>query len=96
MVRLRLTRCGRKNAPFYRIAAFDGRTRRDGKSIEILGWYDPRNKDQSQQISLNRERIAHWLGKGAQPSETVRSLLKNNGYSFRTHQWAGEAENATA
>ena len=79
MVRLRLKRMGRRNRPFYRICAFDAHTRRDGKPIEELGHYDPFVPDESQQVSLNRERIIYWLDVGAQPTETVASILKKNG-----------------
>jgi small subunit ribosomal protein S16 len=54
----------------------DSRNPRDGRVIEELGWYDPHAKEQDQQSSLNRERIEYWLGVGAQPTETVRDLLK--------------------
>lgn len=87
MVKIRLTRCGRRNSPFYRIAVYDARTRRDGRSIEIVGYYDPRNKDPKQQIHVEAERISYWLGQGAQPSETVESLIKKAGYNFGTKQW---------
>jgi small subunit ribosomal protein S16 len=59
----------------------DTRTPRDGRVIEQLGWYDPRAKEPDKQLSLNRERIEHWLGLGAQPSETVAELLRKNGIS---------------
>ena len=57
----------------------DGRTPRDGRVIEELGWYDPEAKDPEKQSELKRERIEDWLSKGAQPSETVAKLLKRNG-----------------
>ncbi|MDP6115686.1 MAG: 30S ribosomal protein S16 [Planctomycetota bacterium] len=79
MVRLRLKRVGRKNRACYRICAFDQRTRRDGKPIEELGRYDPLMPDESRQISLNRERIIHWLDVGAQPTDTVGSILRKHG-----------------
>ena len=75
-VRLRLKRMGRRHRSFFRLNAIDSRSPRDGRVIEELGWYDPQAKDQEQQTSLNRERIEYWLGVGAQPSETVRDLLK--------------------
>ncbi len=75
MVRIRMQRLGRRNRPFYRINAIDKRTRRDGKVIENLGWYDPIAKDESKQLSLNGERIKYWLSVGAQPSDTVRDFL---------------------
>lgn len=79
MVRLRFQRLGRRNRPFYRLAAMDARTRREGPVIERLGWYDPMAVDGAQQVDLKPERIRHWLDKGAQPSGTVRDLLAKNG-----------------
>ena len=70
-----MQRLGRRNAPFYRISAIDQRTRRDGRVIEQLGWYDPIAKDAAKQLNLNEERVKHWLSVGAQPSETVRDML---------------------
>lgn len=70
-----MQRQGRHNRPFYRIAAMDGRIRRDGPIIEDLGWYDPLAKDAAKQIQINEERIKYWLSHGAQPSDTVRDML---------------------
>lgn len=75
-VRLRLKRMGRRHRPFYRITAVDQRKKRDGRVIEELGYYDPINADQSKQVKLASERIAYWLSVGAQPSDTVRNLIK--------------------
>ena len=75
MVRIRLQRQGRRNAPFYRLNAIDQRTRRDGRVIEALGWFNPLEKDAEKQMSLNGERIQYWLSVGAQPTETVRDML---------------------
>ena len=77
-VRLRLKRTGRRNRPFYRIGAFHHTTRRDGKPVEDLGWYDPVTKNDDRRFDLNLERAEYWLGQGAQPSETVRSLIKRS------------------
>jgi len=74
VVRLRLQRLGRKNRPFYRLSAIDGRTRRDGRVIETLGWYDPLAAA-DKQLQLNDDRTKHWLSMGAQPSDTVRNIL---------------------
>lgn len=57
----------------------DIRSPRDGRVIEELGWYDPEAEDPDKQLSLNRERIEYWLGVGAQPSETVRNLIRRQG-----------------
>ncbi len=78
-VRLRLKRFGRRHRNFYRVTAVDSRKPRDGRVIEELGWYDPQAKESDKQISLNRERIEHWLGVGATPSDTVAKLLKRQG-----------------
>ncbi len=78
MVRLRLKRMGRRNRAFFRICAFDAREERDGRSIEQLGTYDPMEKDESKKVVLKRERIEYWLSVGAQPTETVASILKQN------------------
>lgn len=78
-VRLRLTRMGRKNRPFYRVCAFDARTARDGRSIEILGHYDPLVEDSSKASSIQEDRVKYWLSVGAQPSETVASIIKRHG-----------------
>ena len=81
-VRLRLTRMGRKNRPYYRIGAYDNRTRRDGKAIEFLGTYDPLNPEAEKQYTLDNERAAYWVSVGAIPSETVRSLMKKSGVAM--------------
>jgi len=75
MVRIRMKRMGRRHRPFYRINAVDQRAKRDGRNIENLGWYDPIAKDEAKQVSLDVERVKHWLSVGAQPSETVRDIL---------------------
>lgn len=78
-VRLRLSRFGRRHRPFYRLAAMDQRRARDSQVIEHLGHYDPLVRDESKKFSLNRERITYWLSVGAQPSDTVRDILKKQG-----------------
>ena len=67
---------GRKHRPFYRICVMDGRAPRDGKAIEELGSYDPMVREKSQRVSVDLERIDHWLSVGAQPSEKVAVLLR--------------------
>jgi len=81
-VKVRLKRMGRRHRAVYRLVAIEGRNQRDGKVIEELGAYDPQNKDQTQQLKLDRERIEYWLGVGAEPSETVASLLGKSGISI--------------
>ena len=80
-VRLRLTRMGRKKRPFYRVVAVDNRKRRDGAYLENLGHYSPLSDPI--ELKLNEERILYWLNVGAQPSETVRSLLRREGILFK-------------
>ncbi len=73
-VRLRLTRMGAKKRPFYRVIATDSRTRRDGRYLENLGTYDPAQG--STALKLDLARVDYWLGVGAQPSDTVRDLIR--------------------
>ena len=82
-VRLRLKRMGRRHRSFYRLNAMDSRSPRDGRVIEQLGWYDPHAKEPDKQVSLNRERIEHWLSVGAKPSDTVRQILVRQGIAVR-------------
>lgn len=76
-VKLRLRRMGTLKKPFFRIVATDSRSPRDGRFIEILGTYDPKKKNDLS--TVNTERVLHWLKTGAQPSETVRSIIKKAG-----------------
>lgn len=77
MVKIRLTRLGAHKRPFYRIIVADSKARRDGPFIEILGTYDP--KVEPSKIEVDVERAKHWIGQGAQPSETVKRLLQKAG-----------------
>jgi len=72
VVKIRLKRVGAKKAPHYRIVAVDSRSRRDGKPIEELGYYNPRSKT----LKLDKEAIDKWMKTGAQASDTVAALLK--------------------
>ena len=72
---IRLTRCGRKNRPFYRIGVYDERTRREGAALENLGHYNP--IAEGKQVELNEERVKYWLGEGARPSPTVATFIKD-------------------
>ena len=76
MVTIRLARSGAKKRPFYHIVVTDSRSRRDSRYIERLGYYNPMAKGQEVRLNLENDRIAHWLGEGAQPSERVAKLLK--------------------
>src|SRR5438270_12657476 len=82
-VKLRLKRLGRTNGAFYRLNAMDSRSPRDGRVIEELGHYDPRNKDKAKQFIAKLDRCKHWLDVGAIPSETVSSLLKKAGLDHK-------------
>ena len=76
-VRIRLRRVGRKHQPAYRIVVADQESPRDGRFVELLGHYYPRGK--GEQIELDKAKVMAWLAKGAQPSETVASLLRKAG-----------------
>jgi small subunit ribosomal protein S16 len=80
MVVLRLKKMGRAHHPFYRLAAMDQRSPRDGRVIEQLGWYEPQGKD-GKQFNLKMDRLQYWLSVGAQPSPTVASLIARAGGS---------------
>ena len=75
MVKIRLRRMGAKKAPYYRIIVADSRSPRDGRFIEEIGTYDPM-ADDAQKIKVDMERAQYWIANGAQPTETVRGLLK--------------------
>jgi small subunit ribosomal protein S16 len=78
-VKIRMMRLGRRHRPFFRINAVDGRTPRDGRILEKLGHFDPIEKDVTKQLVLDLERVQHWLGLGAIPSESVDDILARNG-----------------
>ena len=77
--RIRLRRIGRKNLPFYRIVVADQEAPRDGRFIEILGTYDPKGETSADKIKIDAEKARQWIAKGATPSDTVQSLLKQAG-----------------
>ena len=85
-VKIRLKRLGRSKRPFYRIHAIDRRSARDSRSIEELGYYDPIDPDLSKALKIKHDRVKYWLSVGAQPSDTVRSLLKKSGLDSTTGQ----------
>ncbi len=74
MLRIRLTRMGAKKKPFYRVVVMEQKQTRDGSFVEILGHYNP--KTDPPLVDLDMDRVRHWLACGAQPSDTVNSLLK--------------------
>lgn len=73
-VKLRLTRSGSKKRPFYRVVAINSGTRRDGRPLEFLGYYNPMSNPV--EVKIDTEKVEKWLALGAEPSDTVRSLLK--------------------
>ena len=81
-VKVRLTRVGSKKNPIWRVVVTDGRAPRDGRSIETIGHYNPQT--QPSRIEIDRERLQHWLDRGAQPSNTVKKLMRaeNTGHAM--------------
>ncbi|MBC8044755.1 MAG: 30S ribosomal protein S16 [Rhizobacter sp.] len=77
MVKIRLRRIGRKKLPIYQIVAADSRAPRDGKFLEVIGKYEPTKKPHA--VALQEDRVAYWLGVGAQPTDTVRSVISGTG-----------------
>jgi len=73
-IKIRLTRTGARNSACYRVVVADVRSPRDGRAIEVLGWYDPKKADNK--FGLKQDRIDYWINQGAQISQTVKSLLK--------------------
>ena len=92
MVTLRLNRMGTMDEPFYRIVAVDSRKKRDGKYLENLGYYDPKTDPLT--LKIDSDKALYWLGVGAQPSDTVRSLLRKAGILEKWHsiKFAGKNE----
>ncbi len=76
-VKIRLRRMGAKKAPFYRVVVADSRYPRDGRFIEEIGYYDPTKNPAD--VSIDAEKAKKWIGNGAQPTDTVKALLKKNG-----------------
>ena len=76
-VKMRLTRMGAKKAPFYRVIVADSRSPRDGRFIEEIGYYNPLTNPVD--IKIDADKAKKWLGNGAQPTETVKALLKKSG-----------------
>ena len=84
MVKLRLKRMGKKGAPFYRIVAADSRSPRDGRFIEQIGTYNPTKAEEK--VTLDEELAKKWLSNGAQPTDTVRSILSHEGVLKEMHE----------
>ncbi len=89
MVKLRLKRMGKIDTPFYRIVVLDSRKKRDGAYIESLGYYDPKTDPLT--LKVDTDKAIQWLQKGAQPSDTVRSLLRKAGVLEKWHNLKIEA-----
>ncbi len=83
-VKIRLRREGRKKTPMYRIVVADSRAPRDGRFVEIIGQYQPRIAENA--INLKLDRVNYWLSVGAQPTDTVRSLLRKAGVLKQRHE----------
>jgi small subunit ribosomal protein S16 len=77
-VKMRLARHGTKKRPFYRVVVADGESPRDGRFLENLGTYNP--LVETDQVQLKEDRVKYWMSQGAIPTDTVRSILKKNGY----------------
>lgn len=76
MLAIRLTRQGAKKKPFYRVVVAEKQSKRDGRFVEILGYYNPCR--QPIELKLDHERISYWIARGAQPTDTVRGLLRKS------------------
>ena len=81
-VKIRLKRTGRRHVNTYRICITDARSPRDGRDIEVIGTYAPSAPESTRQLVVDADRARYWLSVGAQPTETVRSLLKKAGVTF--------------
>ncbi len=91
-VKLRLSRKGRKKAPFYHIVVADARAPRDGKFIQKIGTYNPMTKPAT--IEIDRDAAFDWLAKGAQPTDTVRAILRFKGVYYKKHLMRGVSKGA--
>jgi small subunit ribosomal protein S16 len=95
MVRLRLRRVGLRNQPSFRIVASDKERARDGRFLEIIGFYNPRTEPAT--IEMKEDRIFHWLSQGAQPSDSLKQIFNQVGLMDRFAKFsAGESEEALA
>ena len=85
-VKLRLTRRGRRNRPYYRVIVADSRSPRDGRFIEMVGYYHPLAAEGQTDVKIDEEKVLKWLHRGAIPSDTVRSLLRRQGTMKKFHE----------
>ena len=93
-VKIRLKRVGMKKMPSYRVVVADARSPRDGRIIENLGWYNPLTNPST--ININEEKVLSWLKNGAQPTESVVSLLRRTGTLARFEQMKAASQAQTA
>ena len=94
MIKIRLQRHGARHAPFYRMVVAPSTVRRDGRFIEVLGTYDPQAHTRTEELKLKMDRIDHWLGVGAQPTDTAKSLIRQGRLS--PEEWLERAEKKAA
>ena len=94
MIKIRLQRHGARHAPFYRMVVAPSTARRDGKFIEVLGTYNPQAHVRTEELKLKMERIDHWLGVGAQPTDTAKSLIRQG--RLTPEDWLTRSENRAA
>ena len=94
MLKIRMRRMGAKKAPFYRIIVADSRAPRNGAFVEEIGYYDPTTEPA--ELKIDNDRAAEWIKNGAQPTETVRALLKKSGAiqegALRWKSWFGSSQ----
>jgi len=82
-IKIRLTRVGRRNSPSYRVVVADSRERRDGRFIDIIGYYQPLRGEAK--VKVDEEKVILWLSRGATPTDTMRSILRKLGILKRFH-----------
>ena len=94
MLAIRMRRMGSKKKPFYRLVVIDSAAARDGRFVEVLGYYNPRTDPET--LKVDRKRLTHWLEKGARPSDTLRTLLRRHPASTTAPATTGGGEGAAA
>ena len=94
MLTIRLRRLGAKKRPFFRIVVIDSHAARDGRSLEVIGHYNPTSDPET--FVVHRDRLEHWLGRGAQPSDTVRTLIRRHPAEAATTEGGEAAASAPA
>lgn len=85
-VKMRLTRRGHRNQPYFRMVVADSHRQRDGRFIDTVGYYQPLNADPAKQLNVDEEKALKWLHEGVIPSDTVRSLLRRKGIMKKFHE----------